>query len=515
MDKKLKFLVIDDEADITTVLSIYIWKYFEDSTTKTSTDPLDAIELVREGYQPDIIVLDLNMPQMHGLKVVEKLFEINPKLNIIIYSGAISQVELVNHVELGIKGILEKPSAPEELRDEVLRILNTDKKNNQNNEFMPFDLSQAQIMSAWKNDVFVIIGKSKYVKIFRRGDEIDYEKVTKMLKETHVRYATSKNIESTLAQIHYLPIDIITIKVTQKSPCDIFTKREGEYKKIISKATPILKDYLNLLAKKDIKQLYIEAQFQKYFVVIPENILILKINDQELKREEKVSAILNFADQKLGNLYSEPTESNILGVETLSEYVTKYLHDDREALVDILNFKAEHDAKAHALNVATLSTAIFQYFEDALEDEEADKKVVELASNLSFKPAMKKNLVLAGLLHDLESAFKYSSGEHIHAEKENKKEELSQSMKILSQIKSIPPIVLEIIDQHEERFDGSGPKKLMKSKINLYAQILIVTDQYQILLSKGMTPQVALAVMFKEKAKYNELMLQALKCVVV
>ena len=505
---KLKFLIIDDEPDITDVLNFYVEKYYEDSETRSSINPFEAIAIVEKGFSPDIIILDLNMPQMHGLELVKKLLAINPKFNIIIYSGDIGQVELVSNVELGIKGVLAKPSAPEELRDEVNRILEKDKNINDN--FIIYDLATSSQLKTWNSDVYVVIGKNKYVKLFRKNDEVDHHKISKMLKGPNVNYAVQANtISPTTTDCKYTPIDIITIKITKTSPCDIFSKQAGDYKKIISKSTPILKEFLNILIKKNIKQLHVEEQNEIFFTVIPENTLILKINDSELAREERVHMLLYYSDQKLNELYENPNEKTISGVEFLSESIAKYLNDDKGAFIDLLNVKTEQDAKAHALNVATLSTAMLQYFESILKDSNADRKHIDFAKKLIFSPAMKKNIVLAGLLHDLETAFSKSNGEDIHTEKRT--EASSKSEKLLSQIKTIPPLVIEMIEQHEERFDGSGPKKLLKSKINIYAQIIIVADQYQIYLSQRRTPQEALLEMFREKAKYNEVLLQALK----
>jgi response regulator RpfG family c-di-GMP phosphodiesterase len=505
---KLKFLIIDDELDITEVLKIYVEKYFDDSEIRSFINPFDAISSVDEGFSPDIIILDLNMPQMHGLELVKKLLAVNPQFNIVIYSGDIGQVELVSNVELGIKGILEKPSAPEELRDEVNRILAKDK--NKNDNFTTYDLVTSRLLETWNADVYVVIGKNKYVKLFCMGDEIDHQKIEKMLQRPNVQYAIPAHTTTKAAPVcQYTPIDIITIKITKTSPCDIFSKHAGDYKKIISQSTPILKEFLNILIKKNIKQLHVEEQNEKFFTVIPENTLILRINDSALAREERVQMLIYYSDLKLDELYENPNEKTIFGIEFLSESIAKYLNDDKGAFIDLLNVKAGHDAKAHVLKVATLSTAILQYFEASLHDANTDKKIEDLAKKFIYTPAMKKNIVLAGVLHDLENAFPKTERENLQIK--NRSEAISQTEKLLSQIKSIPALVIEMIEQHQERFDGSGPKKLLKSKINLYAQILIVADQYQIYLTQGKTPQLALMEMFREKAKYNEVLLQVLK----
>jgi HD-GYP domain-containing protein (c-di-GMP phosphodiesterase class II) len=265
---------------------------------------------------------------------------------------------------------------------------------------------------------------------------------------------------------------------------------------------------LKLLQKKDFKHLYIEEQFEKYFKIIPENILILRINDAELARAERVKALLTYADQRLDDLYAEPTEKNILNVDYLSEQISKYLDDDKGALLNILNYKADYDAKSHVVNVATLSTSIHQRFEPMLKDPNVEKRNLAFAQKLSFTPLIKKNIVLAGLLHDLKSTLKCPKDQPTYNARQ-------EAIKLLSSIKSIPPMVIEMIEHHEEKFDGSGPRKMYKANINIYSHILIVTVQYQTSLSKGKTPQEVLVEMFREKEKYNEVILNALKRIVV
>lgn len=508
MRTNLKFLIIDDEQDIIDVLHIYILKYYDEAEVRSTDNPLEAIDYIKHGFSPNIILLDLNMPQLHGLEVVKKLLEIDPLLNIIIYTGMIEQLEFVSNIQLGIKGVLEKPSGPEELRDEFERVLS---EESEKSKYRHYDLEAAKLIKNWPSNVYILIGKSKYVKLFNKGDEVDQKKILKMLALPGVNYYISVDEQNSDSTFRYSPIDIASLKATQHSPCDIYSRNTGDYKKIITKGSAIIREYLDILLKKNINQLYVEEQFEKYFAIIPENILILRINNAELTRKERVESLLHFAEEKMQAIYKEPNESNVLKIEYLAEQIAKYLNDDKAAILDIINIKTKQDAKVHAINVATLSISILQFFEGLIFEESADKKNITFAKKLSFLPAMKKNIVLAGLLHDLETSFQDNSGQSIHLHTEG----TSKTIELLSQIRAIPPIVLDMIEQHKERCDGSGPKKLYKAQLNIYALILMVTDQYQLYVSEGKTPQEAIAAMYLEKNKYNEAVLHALKSVII
>ncbi len=62
---KEKLLIVDDEADIVTMLK----NFFEINgyDVLTATNGLDAI--AHAGKQPDLILLDINMPDIDGIEV--------------------------------------------------------------------------------------------------------------------------------------------------------------------------------------------------------------------------------------------------------------------------------------------------------------------------------------------------------------------------------------------------------------------------------------------------------------
>jgi DNA-binding NtrC family response regulator len=186
MKQNLKYLLIDDDPDIIEILTGYITDLSPGCEVRGAVNPLDALDLVKRIFAPDIIIVDLNMPQLHGLEVVKKLLLINANFNIIIYSGNLEQLQLVSNIQLGVKGILEKPTTQKDLEIEIERILSDENPNLEN--YVVYDLAQAQLLSIWPTDIYVMIGKNKFIKLFKNGDEIDHDKVGKMLLQSHVTY---------------------------------------------------------------------------------------------------------------------------------------------------------------------------------------------------------------------------------------------------------------------------------------------------------------------------------------
>lgn len=66
-----------------------------------------AIQLAQE-LQPDVILLDLAMPQSNGLEAVESLSVQAPSMRIIVLTAAISKEQVVEAMKLGVRGIALK-----------------------------------------------------------------------------------------------------------------------------------------------------------------------------------------------------------------------------------------------------------------------------------------------------------------------------------------------------------------------------------------------------------------------
>ena len=68
---KAKLLIADDEADIVSMLKSYFtWNGYE---VYTAANGLEAIE--KAGMQPDLILLDINMPDVDGMEVCARIRE--------------------------------------------------------------------------------------------------------------------------------------------------------------------------------------------------------------------------------------------------------------------------------------------------------------------------------------------------------------------------------------------------------------------------------------------------------
>lgn len=91
-ETKYNIAIVDDEQEILSVLKEYMEKNLGHSVD-TYQNPLTILDnYVADKY--DIIFSDINMPQMYGLDLLEKIIEINPKQKMCIMT-AFSTLEKV------------------------------------------------------------------------------------------------------------------------------------------------------------------------------------------------------------------------------------------------------------------------------------------------------------------------------------------------------------------------------------------------------------------------------------
>jgi two-component system chemotaxis response regulator CheY len=82
----------------------------------------DAVALFQRTH-PDVVTMDLTMPEMDGIECVEKLVAINPKVLILVVSALADKATAVEAIEKGANGFLCKPFTDRQLNDALEELL--------------------------------------------------------------------------------------------------------------------------------------------------------------------------------------------------------------------------------------------------------------------------------------------------------------------------------------------------------------------------------------------------------
>jgi signal transduction histidine kinase len=104
--KKLQLLYIEDNK-ITRDTTIYMLENFFDDII-TAIDGEDGLEKFKNNHI-DIVITDINMPNMDGLQMARAIKEINTTLPVFIFSAHSEANFFMDSIELGVEGYLHKP----------------------------------------------------------------------------------------------------------------------------------------------------------------------------------------------------------------------------------------------------------------------------------------------------------------------------------------------------------------------------------------------------------------------
>jgi len=114
-----KALVVEDDSDISDLLVLSLESGgLEVLTARTGAQ---ALAVARES-QPDLITLDLTLPDMDGVEICRKLREFTDAY-IIMITGRTEQIDRLQGLEVGADDYLAKPFSPQELRARAAALL--------------------------------------------------------------------------------------------------------------------------------------------------------------------------------------------------------------------------------------------------------------------------------------------------------------------------------------------------------------------------------------------------------
>jgi len=82
----------------------------------------EAVELFRR-TRPDVVTMDLTMPEMDGVECVEQLVSLNANVLILVVSALADKATAVEAIERGANGFLCKPFTDRQLNDALAELL--------------------------------------------------------------------------------------------------------------------------------------------------------------------------------------------------------------------------------------------------------------------------------------------------------------------------------------------------------------------------------------------------------
>lgn len=123
MSKKYSIVIIDDEVEILDMLSRFLSRNPNFSVT-TFSNPVSALSSINNNTKYDLVLLDIMMPQMNGLDVLEKLKEINSDQKVIMMTAYSTLDKVLKSHKIGATNYVMKPfSSLDSLEKKVIEVL--------------------------------------------------------------------------------------------------------------------------------------------------------------------------------------------------------------------------------------------------------------------------------------------------------------------------------------------------------------------------------------------------------
>lgn len=112
----MKLLIVDDEAEICDFLK----SFFEERNyeVRSATSGEEALKSV-EQFKPNVVLLDIKMPVMDGIRVLELIKSKHPKIKVIMVTALETRDKIEECIRLGADNYITKPLSLEYLENDV------------------------------------------------------------------------------------------------------------------------------------------------------------------------------------------------------------------------------------------------------------------------------------------------------------------------------------------------------------------------------------------------------------
>lgn len=209
-------LVVDDEATVRNTIRKYLER--EGFAVETAVNGTSALEKA-EQFQPNLIILDVMLPQVDGIEVLRQLRQ-NSDVYVLMLTAKADEIDKVIGLRMGADDYLTKPFSPRELVARVQAILRRDRGNEGNGAVLQFDqlTIDPAARQVQKNGRYLDLTQTEYDLLFvlvrHKGRVLSREQLiesvwgydyfgdTRVI-DTHIRRLRRK-IEDDRANPHYI-----------------------------------------------------------------------------------------------------------------------------------------------------------------------------------------------------------------------------------------------------------------------------------------------------------------------
>jgi two-component system chemotaxis response regulator CheY len=116
--RKPSVLVVDDDSIMREMLKIILEDSDEYRVVGEASNGQDAVKKC-ETLNPDLVLLDINMPKMDGLQALDEIRKANPAMMVLMVSANATMDKVSEAIQKGAAGFVVKPLNPASVLDRI------------------------------------------------------------------------------------------------------------------------------------------------------------------------------------------------------------------------------------------------------------------------------------------------------------------------------------------------------------------------------------------------------------
>jgi len=124
--KKIKVLVVDDHDIVIIGLRSILSRNHDIEIVATASSGEETISKVEE-FLPDVVILDIDLPNISGIKVTEHITKNFPNTKVLLHTSFDDEENILHGFEAGASGYVPKTFKPDQLVDAIKTVYNGDK----------------------------------------------------------------------------------------------------------------------------------------------------------------------------------------------------------------------------------------------------------------------------------------------------------------------------------------------------------------------------------------------------
>ncbi len=109
----MKLLIVDDSM----IIRKAIQKFASKKKFQVIGEAVNGIEALKifQQERPHVVTMDISMPEMDGLECIKRMVQIDEKIKIIAITALVAQESMLDAMNVGAKGFIQKPFNDEKL----------------------------------------------------------------------------------------------------------------------------------------------------------------------------------------------------------------------------------------------------------------------------------------------------------------------------------------------------------------------------------------------------------------